>query len=111
MSRSIDPSDLSCARLTPFQGDVTKKEDVERVVAAIPDLVGVVHAAGVGYGGPFAMTNEDDAKTLFARHRAGVRTDGLFSILFRLGLRAPEPRDSLHFQNKIRVGIESARGL
>ena len=57
--RLIDP------RKKCYACDVCDEEDVRRVCDSIPDLVGVIHCAGVTYGGPFT-TNEDDSKLLIS---------------------------------------------
>ena len=47
--------------------DVCDEDDVRRVCDSIDDLVGVIHCAGVTYGGPFTSTNENDSK--LCRHQ------------------------------------------
>ena len=53
--------------------DVCDEDDVRRVCDSIDDLVGVIHCAGVTYGGPFTSTNETDSKLLFDIKYWGTR--------------------------------------
>ena len=53
--------------------DVCDEDDVRRVCDSIPDLIGVIHCAGVTYGGPFTQTNETDSKLLFDIKYWGTR--------------------------------------
>ena len=52
--------------------DVCDEDDV-KVCDSIDDLVGVIHCAGVAYGGPFLQTNENDSKLLFDIKYWGTR--------------------------------------
>ena len=53
--------------------DVCDEEDVRRVCDSIEDLAGVIHCAGVTYGGPFVATNENDSKLLMDIKYWGTR--------------------------------------
>ena len=44
-----------------------------RVCDSIDDLVGVIHCAGVTYGGPFTSTNENDSKLCCSTSSTGAR--------------------------------------
>ena len=72
-SRSVKEGDNTTPRRTCYACDVINEESVKRVCDSIPDLVGVIHAAGVTYGGPFKMTNEDDSKLLMDIKYWGTR--------------------------------------
>ena len=61
-----DPRKSKC-----YACDVCDQDDVKRVCDSIEDLVGVIHCAGVTYGGPF--TNENDSKLLFDIKYWGTR--------------------------------------
>ena len=72
-SRSVKEGDEGIERLSQYKCDVCNESEVKRVCDSIPNLVGVIHAAGVTYGGPFKMTNENDSKLLFDIKYWGTR--------------------------------------
>ena len=73
LSRSVKPGENEDPRLQKYACDVCNAEAVKAVADSITDLVGVMHLAGVTYGGPFVMTNEDDSKLLFEIKYWGTR--------------------------------------